>query len=159
MTIWGGSGSSDPCFWLMDPDPAIFVIDLQDDSKKLLFKFFCLFLFECIFTSFVKDKCQKETQNRRNLNCSYYFCMMIEGSGYIPLTSGSGSRRPTNMWIRNNALQYFDLCLTVFWPEYQAAFVWQIYFVSRFGSEFWDRPFKLFSATEMIRNFLPYPEP
>jgi len=62
--------------------------------------------------------------------------MMIEGSGYIPLTSGSGSRRPTNMWIRNNALQlqYFDLCRTVFWPEYQAAFVWQIYFVSRFGS-------------------------
>jgi hypothetical protein len=146
MTIWGGSGS---CYFRHWPSRW---------QQKLLFKFFCLFLFECI-TSFVKDKCQKETQNRRNLNCSYYFCMMIEGSGYIPLTSGSGSRRPTNMWIRNNALQYFDLCLTVFWPEYQAAFVWQIYFVSRFGSEFWDRPFKLFSATEMIRNFLPYPEP
>ncbi len=24
---------------------------------------------------------------------------MIEGSGYIPLTNGSGSRRPKNMWI------------------------------------------------------------
>jgi hypothetical protein len=33
---------------------------------------------------------------------SYYFCMMIEGSGSIPLTSGagSGSWRPKNMWIR-----------------------------------------------------------
>ncbi len=41
MTVWGGSGSSDPCLLLMDPDsdpdPAIFVIDLQDASKKLIF--------------------------------------------------------------------------------------------------------------------------
>ncbi len=35
---------------------------------------------------------------------SYYFCLMIEGSwagsGSIPLTNGSGSGRPKNMWIR-----------------------------------------------------------
>jgi hypothetical protein len=39
MTFWGGSesGSGDPCLLLMDPDPAIFVIDLQDASKKLIF--------------------------------------------------------------------------------------------------------------------------
>ncbi len=43
MTFWGGSGSADPCLWLMDPDldpdpgPAIFVIDLQDASEKLIF--------------------------------------------------------------------------------------------------------------------------
>ncbi len=34
MTFWCGSGSlsADPCLWLMDPDPdpAVFVIDLQD---------------------------------------------------------------------------------------------------------------------------------
>jgi hypothetical protein len=37
-----------------DPDPAVFVIDLQDANKKLiLFKeFFCLLLFEGTFTSF-----------------------------------------------------------------------------------------------------------
>jgi hypothetical protein len=35
--FWGGSGSSDPCFWLMDPDTVIFVIDLQDASQKLIF--------------------------------------------------------------------------------------------------------------------------
>jgi hypothetical protein len=41
-----------------DPDPAIFVIDLQDANKKLIFltKFFCLLLFEGTFTSFFKDK-------------------------------------------------------------------------------------------------------
>ncbi len=35
-----------------DPDPAIFVIDLQDDNKKTNFlkTFFCLLLFEGTFT-------------------------------------------------------------------------------------------------------------
>jgi hypothetical protein len=44
----------------------------------------------------------KESQNSRNQGFSYYFCMMIEGfgAGSIPLTSGSGSGRPKNMWIR-----------------------------------------------------------
>jgi hypothetical protein len=93
---------------ILDPDPGIFVIDLQDANKKLisLNKIFCLLLFECTFTSFFKEKIQKESQNSRNQGFSYYFCMIIEGSesgsGSIPLTngSGSGSRRPKNMWIR-----------------------------------------------------------
>ncbi len=43
-----------------DPDPAIFVIDLQDTNEKLIFKkeFFCLLLFEGTFTSF-SDKSPK----------------------------------------------------------------------------------------------------
>ena len=57
---------------------------------------------------FSKTKIQKESHNRRNQGFSYYFCMMIEGSGSIagsgsgsiPLTSGSGSWRPKNTWIR-----------------------------------------------------------
>jgi hypothetical protein len=43
----------------MDPDPSIFIIDLQDTNKKLTFilkKFFCILLFEGTFTSFFKDK-------------------------------------------------------------------------------------------------------
>jgi hypothetical protein len=40
MTFWGGSGSADfmPLTTVMDPDPdpAIFVIDLQDANKKLM---------------------------------------------------------------------------------------------------------------------------
>ncbi len=85
MTFWGGSGSADPCLLLMDPDPdpAIFVIDLQDACKKLIFlhNFFCLLLFEGIFTSFFKDKRSKKSQNSRNPGFSDYYCMMIEGSG------------------------------------------------------------------------------
>ncbi len=50
MTFWYRSGSGDPCLWVMDPDPAIFVIDLQDANKKLIFstffsKFFLLISF------------------------------------------------------------------------------------------------------------------
>ncbi len=62
MTFWCGSGSADPCLWLMDPDPdpAIFVIDLQDPNKKAnLKKVFLLLLFEYTFTSFFKDKKSK----------------------------------------------------------------------------------------------------
>jgi hypothetical protein len=44
-----------------DPDPAIFVIDLQNDNKKLIYKKdFGLLLFEGTFTSFSKIKSQKE---------------------------------------------------------------------------------------------------
>jgi hypothetical protein len=98
-----GSGSRIP-----DPDPAIFLIDLQDSSKKLIFnKIFSAYYFlKLHLHHFAKIKSQKESQNSRNQGFSYYFCMMIEGSGSragsgsIPLTSGSGSGRPKNMWIR-----------------------------------------------------------
>jgi hypothetical protein len=46
-----------------DPDPAIFVIELQDTNKKLIFKkeFICLLLFEGIFLYyFLKIKSPKE---------------------------------------------------------------------------------------------------
>jgi hypothetical protein len=40
----------------MAPDPAIFVIDLQDAKKTTFSKFLCSLLFEDTFTSFSKDK-------------------------------------------------------------------------------------------------------
>jgi hypothetical protein len=44
----------------MDPDPAIFVNDLQDAKKKIILKkFFCLLLLEDTFISFFKDKKSK----------------------------------------------------------------------------------------------------
>jgi hypothetical protein len=110
MTFWGGSGSADPCLLLMDPAPAIFVIDLQDASKKLIFNtiFSAFYFLKLHLHHFSKIKSQIESQNSRNQGFSYYFCMMIEGSGSragsgsgsIPLTIGSGSGRPKNMWIR-----------------------------------------------------------
>jgi hypothetical protein len=46
----------------MDPDPAIFVIDLQDANQKQIFKkFFCLLLFKGTFTSFSKIKKSKRS--------------------------------------------------------------------------------------------------
>jgi hypothetical protein len=97
--IWCGSGSgfADPCLWLMhldsdsDPDPAIFVIDVQDAlAKTNLKKFSCLLLFEGIqyLHQFSKIKSQKRSQNSRNQGFSYYFSWW---SGSIPLTNGSGS--------------------------------------------------------------------
>ncbi len=40
------------------------------------------------------------SQTSRNQCFSFYICLMIEGSGSIPLTDGSGSGRPKNTWIR-----------------------------------------------------------
>ncbi len=43
MTFWYGSGSGDPCLWLMDPDPAIFVLTFKTPTENNFFssKFFC----------------------------------------------------------------------------------------------------------------------
>jgi hypothetical protein len=63
MTFWYGSRSGDPYLSLTDPDPAILVSDLQDDNKNFFFpKFFFLFTFEAIFTSFFKDKSQRTVE-------------------------------------------------------------------------------------------------
>ncbi len=113
MTFWcgSGSGSTDPCLWLMDPDPAIFVIDLQDACKKLIFNtiFSAYYLLKVHLHHFSKIKSQKESQNSTSRGFSYYFCIMMEGSGFragsgsIPLTNGSGW--PKNMWIRRIRIQ------------------------------------------------------
>jgi hypothetical protein len=73
-------------------------------KNKLKKKNFGLSLFEGTFTSFFKDKKSKRSHKTAGIKVfSYYFCLMIEGSGsgFIPLTrgSGSGSRRPKNIWI------------------------------------------------------------
>ncbi len=60
-------------------------------QKTNLKKVFCLLLFEGTFTSFSKIKSKKKSHSSRNRRFSYYFCLVIEGSG---------SRRPRNMWIR-----------------------------------------------------------
>jgi hypothetical protein len=47
MTFLCGSGSEDPCLSLMDPDPAIFVIDFKTPTNNLFKKsfsdYFCTF--------------------------------------------------------------------------------------------------------------------
>ncbi len=62
MTFWcgsrSGSGSADPCLWLIDPDPAIFVVDLQDANKKVIFllKVFLLIIFGRYIYIIFKEK-------------------------------------------------------------------------------------------------------
>ncbi len=81
-------------------------------TKKLFKKkFCCILLFESTVTSLCKDK--KSKTSHRTVEIKIFltiFCLMIEGSGSrsIPLTdgSGSGSKRPHNMWIRLKACFY-----------------------------------------------------
>ncbi len=85
----------------MDPDPAIFVIDLQDANKKLFFplSFSAYFFLKLHSHLFSKIKSQKEVTNNRSQGFAYYICLMIEesGAGSGPLNNGSGSRRPINI--------------------------------------------------------------
>jgi hypothetical protein len=66
----------------VDPDPAIFVIDLQDASQKLIFNtiFSAYYFLKVHLHHFSKIKSENESQNRRNQGFSYYFCMMMGGS-------------------------------------------------------------------------------
>jgi hypothetical protein len=87
-----------------DPDPAIFIIDLQDANKKLIKKKFGTLLFEGTFTSFLKDKSQKEVTKSRNQCFSDYFLLNDKRIRIhtLLLTNGPGSgfRRPKTTWIR-----------------------------------------------------------
>jgi hypothetical protein len=67
-----------------DPDPAIFIIDLQDTNRKLILKSFSAYFFLKVqLHHFSKIKSQKEAKNSSNQGFSYNFCLMIEGSGSI----------------------------------------------------------------------------
>ncbi len=67
-----------------------------------IFYFSAYYFLKVHLHHFSEIKSRKESQNIRNQGFSYYCCMMIEGSGSgaIPLTIGSGSGMPKNMWIR-----------------------------------------------------------
>ncbi len=43
-----------------------------------------------------QDKVKKKSQKNRKKGFCYYFCLMMEESltGFVPVTNGSGSRRP-----------------------------------------------------------------
>jgi hypothetical protein len=95
----------------MDPDPAIFVIDRANIKLNFFFKVFLLItvLFEGSFTSFFKDK--KSKRSHKTVGIKVFLIFLLDERRiriragrpvFIPLTngSGSGSRRPKNMWIR-----------------------------------------------------------
>jgi hypothetical protein len=89
MTFWGGSvsGSSDPCFWLMDPDPDIFVIDLQ---VFLLITVYFLKVHYYIYIIFQRKK------SKRSHKVIKVFLLFLIGDRRIRIRSRSGSIRLTN---------------------------------------------------------------
>jgi hypothetical protein len=136
----------------MDPDPSIFVIDLQDDSKKL---------FEATFTSLFKDKKYKIVTK---LYESRIFLLFLHNDRRIRIRiqsriririhtsasgSGSGSGMPKNMWIRiririgsatllihlsppESAMTLFQCCgskAKVLHPIYDQDQAWSYYFM------------------------------
>ncbi len=98
MPLTNGSGcGSGSCYFSS--------LTLRFQQKNNFFKkFFCLLLFWRYI--YQRYKVWKKSQSSSNQGFSYYFCLVIEGSGSgsragsIPLTNGSGSRRPKNMWIQ-----------------------------------------------------------
>jgi hypothetical protein len=72
-----------------DPDPAIFVFDLQDANKELFFSAY--YFLKVHLHHFSKKKVVKNSQNSRNQGFSYYICLRIEGSGSVSLSNGSES--------------------------------------------------------------------
>ncbi len=74
MAFWCGSGSADLYRCLMDPDPAIYVIDLQDATKKLIFlkKDSAYYFLKVHLHHFLKMSHKKV-----RIKFSYYCCLMI----------------------------------------------------------------------------------
>jgi hypothetical protein len=58
---------TDPCLWPMDPDLAIFVLDLQDGNKKLFLKSFSAYYFLKVHLH----------------HFSKYFCLMQDPDPYL----------------------------------------------------------------------------
>ena len=97
MPLTNGSGS---CYFRLWPSKC-------QQKTNVFTQFFAPYcILKVHLHYFSKIKSQKESENRRNQGFSYYFCLMIEGSGSgtrsgsIPLTSGSGSGRPKHICIR-----------------------------------------------------------
>jgi hypothetical protein len=59
LTLWYGSGSSDPYFRLAGPDPALFVSDLQA-GKKIFITFYAFSLLKIHLHNSSKIKSHKE---------------------------------------------------------------------------------------------------
>jgi len=60
----------------------------------------------------------KKSQNSRSQGFSYYFCLMMEGSGSLPMTNGSGSWRPPKKLMDPDPEHWFSLFFfVIFQPD------------------------------------------
>ena len=77
-----------------DPDPSIFIIDLQDANKnEFKKKFFCIVLFEGTFTSFFKDKKSKRSHKTVGIKVflTIFAWLLKDSDPGSPKTCGSGT--------------------------------------------------------------------
>ncbi len=81
-----------------DPDPAIFVCDIQDGNKKYFrFQSFLLLLFEgTVYISFQREKVIMKSQNSRN---QVFLLFFIDDRRIRISANGSRSVRPKNIQI------------------------------------------------------------
>ncbi len=114
LTSWcvSGSGSADPCLFTNGSGSCGFhhwpSRRKQKNKKKTKRVFLHTTFWRYIYIIFKDKKSKRSHKTRWKKGFSYYFCLMIKGSGVgsgsrsIPLTDGSGSRsrRPKNMWLR-----------------------------------------------------------
>ncbi len=91
--FWCWSGSADPCLWLMDPDPPIFVIDFQDANKKLIFKkrFSAYYFLKVHIHHFSKIKSPKEVTKQYESRFFLTIFAWWQKDPGGPKTCGSGT--------------------------------------------------------------------
>ncbi len=137
MRLTNGSGfGSGSCYFRHWPSKC-------QQKTNFLTQFFSAFYFLKVHLHhFSNIKSQKESQYSRNQGFSYYFCMMIEGSG-------SGSWRPKNMWIRRIRIRIRN---TAFEPSRLVSFWWIWICTSIFVFVYW---FILFICKSFLFSFYP----
>ncbi len=113
MTFWCGfmpmTNGSGSCYFHQWPSRC------QQKTNFFEKSFSAYYLLKVSLHHFSKIKSQRESHNSRNQGFPYYFCIMVEGSGSIPLTNGSGSRRPKNMRIRRIQIQIRSTACKITW--------------------------------------------
>jgi hypothetical protein len=114
MKFWYGSGSAGSMLLTtgsgFGSGTCIFVIGLQDSNKKIIFcqSFAPYYFLKVHLHHFSKIKSQKEVTKQKESRfflLFFNFCLIIEGSGTVPLTNGSGL--PKNMQIRDPEPQHW----------------------------------------------------
>jgi hypothetical protein len=102
MPLTNGSGfGSGSWIRILQFSSLTFKMPAKNKFFNTIFSAYDFFKLDLRVPHFSTIKIQKDSQNSRNQGFSYYFCMIIEGSG---------SWRPKNTWIRWTVPRRADPC-------------------------------------------------
>ncbi len=131
----------------MDPDPAIFVLNLQDANKKTFFSVFLLITpWRYIYITLTIKKVAKVSQNSRNQSFSYYFCLMIEGSG---------SKRPKNVRSGSGSTGFLSKILKRILIHMTSGFSLTPYSTPTHAKKYWENEISPRHPPVQIGPFFP----